>query len=175
MQYNAVSKVHTGAGRGAQGLKASSLEGGSHPWVEGCWSLCCDDGDHNTWVDVSQIPRALLAAFTAGAECAPCLPSHQCTLPLAVDSVKVASPPFSVWTFAQAGEFWWKLALQATPALPQPPIELSAPLGSCATHLLSVANPTAVEANFTSSSTSPTRFWLTPEAIRVGLLRIKLR
>lgn len=68
----------------------------------------------------------------------------------------------------QAGEFWWKLALEATPALPQPPIQLSAPLGSTATHMLSVANPTATEVTFTSSSSSPDRFWLEPQAVRVS-------
>lgn len=68
----------------------------------------------------------------------------------------------------QAGEFWWKLVLEATPALPQPPIQLSAPLGSTATHMLSVANPTATEVTFTSSSSSPDGFWLKPLAVRVS-------
>lgn len=68
----------------------------------------------------------------------------------------------------QAGEFWWKLALEATPALPQPPISLAAPLGATTSYMLSAANPTAAEATFTSSSSSPDRFWLNPGSFKVG-------
>lgn len=68
----------------------------------------------------------------------------------------------------QAGEFWWKLALEATAPLPQPPIELSAPLGSTAHHTLSITNPTAAEAVFTSSSSSPDKFWVVPQSFKVS-------
>lgn len=69
---------------------------------------------------------------------------------------------------SQAGEFWWKLAFEATPALPQPPIELSAPLGGCASYMLSIANPTAADAIFTTTSSCPNRFWLSPDSVRVS-------
>jgi len=73
----------------------------------------------------------------------------------------------------QAGEFWWKLALDATPALPQPPIMLSAALGSTTSHTLAVANPTPVEATFTSSSSCPDRFWLAPDTFKVGIVLLR--
>lgn len=73
----------------------------------------------------------------------------------------------------QAGEFWWKLALDATPALPQPPIMLSAALGSTTSYALAVANPTPVEATFTTSSSCPDRFWLVPDTFKVGIVLLR--
>lgn len=67
------------------------------------------------------------------------------------------------------------MALEATPALPQPPISLAAPLGSTASYMLSAANPTAAEAAFSSSSSSPDRFWLNPGSFKVGAQGVKDR
>lgn len=68
---------------------------------------------------------------------------------------------------SQAGEFWWKVALEASPAAPQPPLQLAAPLGSTASHTFEVVNSTRAEATFTATSSNPDRFWIQPALIQV--------
>jgi len=54
-----------------------------------------------------------------------------------------------VW---QAGEFLWRLALEATPGGPEHLPVLTAPLGSTARHTLVISNPTAADATFEATS-----------------------
>jgi hypothetical protein len=68
----------------------------------------------------------------------------------------------------QAGEFRFTLNLEATPALPEPTVHMTAPLGGCSTRALSVANPTPAEATFTCCSSCPQYFLLEPETFKVS-------
>eukprot|EP00775_Hariotina_reticulata_P012144 gene12144-12282_t len=67
----------------------------------------------------------------------------------------------------EAGEFLWRLALEATPGGPEHLPLLTAPLGSTARHTLVISNPTASEGMFEVTSSDARRFSATPSTIRV--------
>lgn len=58
----------------------------------------------------------------------------------------------------QAGEFWWRIAMEALPGGPEHLPLLTAPLGRVATHTFTVGNPTSSEAHFSCSSSDAARF-----------------
>lgn len=68
----------------------------------------------------------------------------------------------------QAGEFRFRFELEATEALPEPPVHLTAPLGGSSRRPLAITNPTATKATFSCSSSCPERFWVEPVTLDVS-------
>eukprot|EP00878_Enallax_costatus_P029595 GHUV01032120.1.p1 GENE.GHUV01032120.1~~GHUV01032120.1.p1 ORF type:complete len:212 (-),score=39.29 GHUV01032120.1:159-794(-) len=67
----------------------------------------------------------------------------------------------------QAGEFWWKIQMDATPGGPEQLPLLTAPLGRSASCPILVSNPTAAEAHFNCHSSDPMRFVVNPNSATV--------
>lgn len=67
----------------------------------------------------------------------------------------------------QAGEFSWRISMEALPGGPEQLPLLTAPLGRVARHTLTIANPTAAESHFTCSSSDAARFSVSPSSFLV--------
>eukprot|EP00873_Tetraselmis_striata_P026074 jgi/Tetstr1/446338/TSEL_033880.t1 len=65
------------------------------------------------------------------------------------------------------GVFWYELTLTSTPSDPIKLPEMSAPVGSRATQLVSVPNAGATEVVFATSSSNPRNFGVSPEFVAV--------
>jgi hypothetical protein len=70
-------------------------------------------------------------------------------------------------TVLQAGEFSWRISMEALPGGPEQLPLLTAPLGRMARHTLTIANPTAAEAHFVCSSSDGARFTVSPSSFTV--------
>jgi hypothetical protein len=68
---------------------------------------------------------------------------------------------------AALGEFWYELALTATPSEPVKLEEMRAPVGGRVTQLVKVPNPGRTEVIFTASSSNSRNFGVSPEMVAV--------
>ncbi|KAF6261116.1 hypothetical protein COO60DRAFT_1637017 [Scenedesmus sp. NREL 46B-D3] len=67
-----------------------------------------------------------------------------------------------------AGEFSWRISMEALPGGPEQLPLLAAPLGRVAHHRLTIANPTGAEAHFVCSSSDAARFCVSPSNFAVA-------
>ncbi|KAF8055917.1 CFAP47 [Scenedesmus sp. PABB004] len=65
----------------------------------------------------------------------------------------------------EAGEFWWRVAMEATPGGPEALPLLVVPLGCAARHVVVVTNPTPEPARFTAASSDAAVFAVTPASL----------